>query len=279
MTDYARDADGNVIDEQSRFFRGNKRTATLAEVLAGVLEERPHEPPLSPTLTGEAWRGSCRGAGDGSERCGACILCKRDAEMESRAFAAPWTDTGPIVERERTYTWTSVVAALAEYAVHRLDGYSSPSATGPILDRLRDGMTQSTGGGGTDYHNARTNLAGALGTVASVLASAYERVEDRHGLGAHDCLRVLFARTVGEERTEHKRGGHMIRTRERVELADIAASLGISEREVENIAKHGRDHVYVQLAARGLLPEPRLRARLRVETLTLRERLLKRRCR
>lgn len=279
VTDYKRDAHGNVVDEQSHLFRANKRTATLAEVLAGVLEDHRPEAPLSATLTGEAWRGSCRGAGDGSERCGACVLCKRDAETEARAFAAPWSDTGPIVERERTYTWTSVVAALAAYATHRLDGYSNPSATGPILERLRDGMTQSMGGGGTDYHGARTDLAGALGTVREVLLGAYAREQDRHGLSARDCLRILFARTVGDEHTEHKRGGHSIRTRVRVEAADIAASLGVSEREVESIAKHGRDCVYVGLAARELLPEPRLRARLRVETLTLRERLLRRRCR
>ena len=150
MTDHARDADGNALDPMAHLFRGNKpaRTATLAEVLAGALDELPHEAPSSPVLTGEAWRGSCRGAGDGSERCGACVLCKRDSEMDRYAYAAPWSDSTPLPERgERSYVWTSVVSALAAFSQWRTDGYSSPSATGPILERLRDGMTQSTGGG------------------------------------------------------------------------------------------------------------------------------------
>ena len=92
-----------------------------------------------------------------------------------------------------------------------------------ILDRLRDGMCSSQGGGGTEYHKARTDLAAALAAVDVALVGAYVRTEDRHGLGAHDCLRVLFARTVGDEVTERGKYGHSVRTRVRPDLDRIAA--------------------------------------------------------
>ena len=211
-----------------------------------------------PVLTASVWASTCKG---GEPRCQACVLCAWEIDVARWANVSAWNE-GPKTSRSPTQ-WPSANAALAALCGWELHGRVAPSACGGILACIERGYMESCQTArATDPLQRR---AGDLVRVRQSLDIAYPHdfwSPTQYGttFTRWQSIAVLFARTPGA-------------FPDLLPYEAIAARMECTPGVLQAIVKRGRSVVAIELAARGLIPDPPIKARLFEQIAQLRERL------
>jgi hypothetical protein len=148
------------------------------------------------------------------------------------------------VKRTGGHAWPSVNAALCAWATWKREGPRESSAQGLMLEKMRLGLmgTNASGSKGEDVNLER---AGDLARVEQSLTLAYP--EGGHAkLTAVQCKALLLDRTPG------------VRL-EMPEYETIALVLVVGVGELKAVVRHGREVIYEDLLARGMVPRAQVR--------------------
>jgi len=215
-------------------------------------------PPVQPypSLTPEIWRAmrcrlyvARREAGESRGERGAtcfCDFCLIDAS-NARAKANWETEQQWRPHQRHAHPFGSVSAALELLA--RGGGSSVRSSQGSMQARCEETARLGTQVQTTRRHD-REDLAIRRVTYATdvdrAIARAYALPADRRGLTLAQCRALLLASVASDAPT----------------LEEQAEALGVSERIVRAVVRHGRRQVTIELAVSGYIPEPRARSGL-----------------
>lgn len=205
-------------------------------------DELPKAPP-PPTMTPEIWARSCVKRG---RRCGSCDLCtwEREAELwhqQSEVYQRALRASLPYAEQPTIFR--RVDQALIAYRDWEMHNRWSPSAMGPLMDRLEQGATH--GQAGTSYSRDKEDpfLRRATDVIEVQQAVAHAFEGNRWGLEARECIAMLVARV-----------GHVRETLPKYEEMELRFKLPAEL--IKSIVRHGRRGITVELAARGVIPMP-----------------------
>lgn len=211
------------------------------EVAAALRATATPTAPAPPRMTPALWAASCRGAEH--RRCGDCDVCVWERDAERWAAVAPWNDARERPKRpESAPRWPSLASALVALAEFERHDRAAPSAMGGILDRVRRGEMGTTDSGRSDDPLLRR--AGELVRVRQSLEAAYP--VGAHEIPAEKCRALLLLRTPGV-------------VPEMPGYDALAVLFAVTVGALQALVRTGRRHVSEDLAARGLIPPPRLR--------------------
>lgn len=198
-----------------------------------------------PRLTAPIWAGSCKGGEH--RRCGMCAICdwEREAKLWGSREVSAHNREHRVRKPENAPRWGSMAAALVALAEWERHDRCGPSALGGIISRLQRGDVGD--GGASRPDDPMLHRAGELVVVRQALEKAYP-------LGAHatlrqgQCMALLLVRTPG-----------VVVVMPAYE--ELAAQLGATEGDLRALVRCGKRQVQEDLAERGLIPAPRIRAR------------------
>lgn len=177
-------------------------------------------------------------------RCQTCAVCSWEKEAERWHQAAHFRPESRLdrpLNRPAFPSLDHAICAFSDWERHDRHG---PSAMGPLIDRLRQGMTG--GQGGTSYKPGRDDpmlrRAAEVIPIKEAIRSAYpQRNEWR--LSPVTCAVLLVAAT----------GGVLDR---KPRWDELETTFGIPRATAKSVVRHGQKHVTVELAARGVIPMP-----------------------
>lgn len=217
-------------------------------------------PPVQPypSLTPEIWRAmrcrlyvARREAGESRGERGAmcfCDFCLIDAS-NARAKANWETEQQLRPHRQHAHPFGSVNQALEAWARWTLNGASVRSSQGSLQARCLEIARLGTHVQTTRRHD-REDLSIRRVTYATdvdrAIARAYAQPADRRGLTLAQCRALLLASVASDAPS----------------LEEQAEALGVSERIVRAVVRHGRRQVTIELVVSGYIPEPRARSGL-----------------
>jgi hypothetical protein len=208
-----------------------------------------------PTLNASVWPATCKG---GEQRCHECVLCEWERDAERWSSVSMWNPTTSRIKKPSgAPKWSSLAAALIALCEFERGGRASPSASGGIIACIERGYME---GGSNKSDDPLLHRAGELVRVRQALELAYPD-NDHWGLTAGQCMAVLCARTPGA----------VVAT---PSYEDLSARTGVSVGGLKAVVKRGRLVVSIELAARGLIPEPPPAAGMFEQIAELRERLV-----
>jgi hypothetical protein len=189
-----------------------------------------------PLLNASVWPATCKG---GEQRCHECALCEWERDAERWSSVAIWNPTSRNKKPAGAPKWSSLAAALIALCEFERSGRASPSASGGIIACIERGYMEGGSNKGDDPLLAR---AGELVRVRQALELAYPD-NDHWGLTAGQCMAILCGRTPGA-------------VAQMPSYEDLSARTGVSIGGLKAVVKRGRMVVSIELAARGLIPEP-----------------------
>lgn len=202
----------------------------------------PKAPP-PPRLTAETWPQTCIKR---DVRCGGCALCAWEMEAERWHQYAETYQADPVrfgVPAEQRFLFRSLSHALQALAEWERHDRWSPSAMGPLMDRLEQGATH--GQAGTNYRRDREDpfLRRATDVVEVRRAVAEAYGGNPWGIGDAECVIMLMARVGGDR--------DVLPTYEA-----LAERHKLPAGTCRNLVRYGRRRIAVELAARGVIPMP-----------------------
>lgn len=237
---------GSRAPASRRVLTGAPHERTLLAELHLAISEAPSLAPSAgppPRISPEIWQASCRG---GEHRhCGECAICLWEREARLWSHVAPWTHEHRLARSEDAPRWTSLNSALLALLEHERTGRDRRSMVGGLLERMAHGDAAPE----RDPRKVLDRCIVAASDVVHVqlaLERAYAAGEPP--LSPADCARVLLERTPGA-----LAGVTTYET--------MAARYGVSEGLLRGVVKRGRVAMTEDLAMRGLIPVPRVRAR------------------
>lgn len=191
--------------------------------------------PAPPVLTAPVYATVCRSH---ERRCGCCVVCEHESQM--RRYDDP---REPKHARDcGRRSWTSLSAALVALSDWEKHNRAGRSACGPILDRIESGEIGDGGRGRVD--DRLMVWADDVVHVRQALEAAYP--ENAHPLlSAQQCRALLMTRTPG------------ILSGPMPTFEALAEELCVSAGELKALVRSGRDRVTVELAGRGMIPDPK----------------------
>jgi hypothetical protein len=207
-----------------------------------------------PMLNASVWPATCKG---GEQRCHECVLCEWERDVERWSSVSMWNPTNRNKKPAGAPKWASLAAALTALCEWERHGRTAPSATGGILACIERGYME---GGSSKGDDPLLHSAGELVRVRQALELAYPD-NDHWGLTAGQCMAVLCARTPGAVVAMPS-------------YEELSARTGVSVGGLKAVVKRGRLVVSIELAARGLIPEPPTAAGMFEQIAQLRERLV-----
>lgn len=227
-----------------------KVPAGLLERLGTALQVEgvPTAPP-PPILDPPSWQSVCKPSEEAPGRCGKCVLCEYERDLERYAALDPYRVRQRLERDPTAPVFGSLSAALLALAQWRSYDRQTMSHTGKVLERLRLGQT---GGGSPRAGSKLLDRANDIAHVDVAVRAAYEAGDNAAHLPPNMAEVLLLLRTPGVVR------GTM------PTYVDLAAELLEDDRlatprELKRTVRHGRRYVTVELAARGLVrwPDPK----------------------
>ena len=214
----------------------------VADVLCGPAVET-----YPVTIASDEWRMmSCRMHGAALERCG-CQWCAW--ERRWRGAVDDWQRSQSLRPHLRhQHPFGSIAAALSFYARWRRDGASLRSSTGSATARLEAVAKLGVEVQTTqrfDRDSLEVDRAGYAVIIEDCIAEALSDEQRRRGLAAATALAALLS-SLDESDASHP--------------AALAERVGLTERAMRGMLASTRRALTVDLAARGMIPEPRSQA-------------------
>jgi hypothetical protein len=213
----------------------------VADVIGGPAVE-----PYPVAIVADEWRlMSCRMHAAEVQQC-ACTWCAW--ERRNRQRVDVWAESNATrPHRRHDFPFGSLAAALSFYARWRRDGASLRSSTGNAGSRLEavarlGAEVQTTQR--FDRDSLEVERAGQACDIEAAVSVALSDEQRRRGLSIEDAYDVLLASTdesLGDS----------------AHPAALAERTGITERAMRQLLAATRRALTVDLAARGLIPEPR----------------------
>lgn len=230
----------------------------LHDVLAAIRSESVSHKTL-PIVTPEVYgRIRCK--------CSMCDVCRWFQRIEAHAFADAWSDTAQIPrEAIGKPRFPSVEAALLRLCDLRDAGYGVPSVGGTLRAIHSLGVMVQAG-----------KRAGAPSTSAAEDAVEVERALEYATQPEHSTTvasSVVLAKAVGHRIISKDSYGRSHRIAKKPSNEDIGQRFDMSTAEVSAMARRCLRRLRVEMAARGVVPEPRKSARLYLDVIRRREEL------
>jgi hypothetical protein len=215
--------------------------AGFRAVMVAALMAPKADPP--PRLPAPVWASTCKGGLP--RRCGACVLCQWEREVARWEHAAPDRHHQQSSARpEGAPRWSSLGAALIALAEWERHDRNAKSASAGILARIEFGAID---GGPAQTGDPLLDAAAEFVVVRRVLEAACP--EGAHAvLTRAQCMALLLARTPGVE--DITPSYDVLAQRFGTTIGDLRALVGSI-----------RERVATDLAARGLIPAPKEKAR------------------
>jgi hypothetical protein len=191
-----------------------------------------------PLLNASVWPATCKG---GEQRCHECALCEWERDAERWSSVSMYNVTHRPTKPSGSPKWPSMNAALIAFVEWKMVGPSEPSAMKGQIACIERGYLEARSSVISESENMRR--AAEFVIVDKSLDLAYPENDQVHGLKSMQCRDILAHRTPGipwgvtsyEELSER-----------------YAVGVGV----LKSVVKRGRTVVSIELAARGLIPEP-----------------------
>lgn len=206
--------------------------------LALPLEPKAGSPPV---LDARTWSGTCKGAEH--RRCGECVLCLHEREIDKWHHASPWNKEHHIARDANATRWGSLDSALRAYVQHEQTGRDLQSSLGGVLARA---ARHDVGRTARNSEHLSREFDRGLDVVPVALALERAYAGGHAGLASSDCIRILLERTDGilPARTTYEELYHRYH---------------IGPDSLKGLVMLGRRKMTEELAARGVIPPPRNR--------------------
>jgi hypothetical protein len=231
----------------------------FASVIAGpAVEPYPHPTPAD----AEEWR-EMRCRDDGTTAHCHCRWCTW--ERKNRPGVDNWnrSQASHRLQPKHPAAFGSTADAVTQWLGWHTDGHAAQSSLGATLDRGRDnaalGVAPSIARG-ANRDPRPIYQAGLSVDVERAMVHAYQPEQARQGVPTWGCIRVLCSASTVPDWTPESE----------------AESRGVPTASVKAIVRMGKRGVTVELAARGMVPEP-MKPRALVQAIRARREELERR--
>jgi hypothetical protein len=245
-----RSESGEAKRRPAKAITGAELNNDVATGVRAILAPMAGPPPRLDHLT---WTQVCK---VDDHRCKNCVVCEHEVQMAIYAHAAPhrYDARHTVLRHDRGPRWGSLNAAIVAYADYEAHDRAAPSATGFMLARAERG--DQSDGGKSRPDDPQMARADDIVHVRQALEVAYP--EGAHAmLTSQQCVMVLLARTPGATAALVGRKKPEDEPAPDATYEELSERLTVTVGDLKALVKEGRRRMTIELAARGLIPEPR----------------------